>query len=84
MLPWPHPGKASWKGTGKTSDRLMGTGGSWGPAVTSQVRVAHGSGHCLWGGSFSYRKRPSGDPQTVKGYKPLPTGYWEGGLVSHL
>ena len=56
MLPWPRPGKAGWKGTGETSDRLGGTGGSWGPAVTSQVRVARGSGHCLWGGLFLLQK----------------------------
>lgn len=82
--PWPHPGKAGWKGTGEMSDRLGGTGGSWGPAVTSQVQVARDSGHCLWGGSFSYRKRASGDPQAVKRCKPLQTGHWERGLVSHL
>ena len=49
MLPWPHPGQAGWKGTGETSDRPVGAGGSWAPAITSQARVARGSGHCLWG-----------------------------------
>lgn len=76
-LPWPHPGQAGWKGARETSDRPVGAGGSWAPAVTSQVRVAHGSGHCLWGGSFSDRKRPSGEPQAVKRCKPLQTGRWE-------